>query len=84
MKKILFAIAIIMTMGFATNAQSDTFFKWTDGDNEIYRVANDNYIFTLPNAHGNETDEQAPLGSGLLVLTALGAGYVVARRRRNL
>ena len=82
MKKILFAIAIIMTMGFAANAQSDTFFKWTDGDNEIYRGANDNYIFTLPNAHGYETDEQAPLSSGLLVLTALGAGYALARKKK--
>ena len=83
MKKILFAIAIIMTMGFAANAQSDTFFKWTDGDNEIYRGDADNYIFTLPNAHGNETDEQAPLGSGILVLTALGAGYVAVRKKRR-
>ena len=81
MKKILFAIAIIMTMGFAANAQSDTFFKWTDGDNEIYR--DDNYIFTLPNAHGYETDEQAPLGSGLLIMTALGAGYVAVRKKRR-
>ena len=81
MKKILFAIAIIMTMGFAANAQSDTFFKWTDGDNEIYRGAGDNYIFTLPNYHGYETDQQAPLGSGLLVLTALGAGYALARKK---
>lgn len=83
MKKILFAIAIIMTMGFAANAQSDTFFKWTDGDNEIYRGDNDNYIFTLPDAHGYETDQQAPLGSGLLVLTALGAGYVAVRKKRR-
>ena len=83
MKKILFAIAIIMTMGFAANAQSDTFFKWTDGDNEIYREANDNYIFTLPDAHGYGMDQQAPLGSGLLILTALGAGYVAVRKKRR-
>ena len=83
MKKILFAIAIIMTMGFAANAQSDTFFKWTDGDNEIYRRTDDNYIFTLPDAHGYETDEQAPLGSGLLIMTALGAGYVAIRKKRR-
>ncbi len=82
MKKILFAIAIIMTMGFAANAQSDTFFKWTDGDNEIYR-GDDNYILTLPNYHGDGTDQQAPLGSGLLVLTALGAGYVAVRKKRR-
>lgn len=83
MKKILFAIAIIMTMGFAANAQSDTFFKWTDGDNEIYRESDYNDILTLPNYHGDGTDQQAPLGSGILVLTALGAGYVAVRKKRR-
>ena len=82
MKKILFAIAIVMTMGFAASAQ-DGFFKWNDGDNEIYRGSSDDFSFTLPTEHGYETDAQAPLGSGLLVLTALGAGYAVARKRNN-
>ena len=28
------------------------------------------------------TDQNAPLGSGLVILTALGAGYAVARKRK--
>lgn len=58
MKKILFTIAIIMTMAFGVSAQ-DFFIK----SGESYG------------------DQPAPLGSGLLVLTALGAGYAVLRKK---
>ena len=81
MKKTIFAIALVMTMGFAANAQNDGFFRWNDSDNDIYRVGGDSG-FALPTAHGSETDSSAPVGSGLLILTALGAGYAVARKRR--
>ena len=33
-----------------------------------------------PGEYGD--DQDAPLGSGLLILTAIGAGYAVARKRR--
>ena len=33
--------------------------------------------------HGSENNEPAPLGSGIVLLTALGAGYVVAKKRRE-
>ena len=87
MKKILFAIAIVITIGLAANAQSDGFFRnWDNGINE--RSGSDPSI-GLPNGqdlvsgttYGN--DQSTPLGSGLLVLTALGAGYAVARNRRK-
>ena len=86
MKKILFAIALVMTMGFGANAQYDGFFKWNDADNnDVYREitngsGND---FALPTAHGGAGDYETPLGSGLVVLTALGAGYAVARKRNK-
>jgi len=32
---------------------------------------------------GTEPYQNAPLGSGLVLLTALGAGYAVLRRRKN-
>ena len=85
MKKILFAIAIVMTMGLSANAQRDAFFKWNDADNEILRTGGDvnDPTFSLPQYHGYEDNTEAPLGSGLLVLTALGAGYAVARRRQK-
>ena len=36
------------------------------------------------NADGTPAESQpAPLGSGIALLTALGAGYVVAKRRRE-
>ena len=37
----------------------------------------------LPNGHGLTSDSGAPLGSGLLVLTALGAAYLVGKRRKE-
>ena len=83
MKKILFAIAIIMMLGMTANAQRDGFFGTYDnygGDRETYQD------LAAPN-HGNEgyasgNGTEAPLGTGLLILTALGAGYAVARKKR--
>ena len=89
MKKILFAIAFVMMMSAGAMAQ-DYFFKnydngygnrgsWGDGDPGIV-VPNG----TDPGEYqGENNDPNAPLGSGLLVLTALGAGYAVYRRRNK-
>ena len=91
MKKIIFAIAIVLTIGLTANAQGrDGFFSsWNDNYNDRGTIGTgsiDN--ITLPggdlvtgNNYGN--DEPAPLGSGLLVLTALGAGYAVYRKKRK-
>lgn len=81
MKKKLLTIAVLMTMAFAASAQSDSFFKWNDNDNDLYRT-NEEFGFSLPQSHGVDYDSEAPLGSGLLVFTALGAGYAAACRKR--
>ena len=84
MKKIIFAIALVMTMGFGANAQYDGFFKWNDADNnDVYReiTGGPDGGFALPTAHGGAGDYDTPLGSGLVVLTALGAGYAVYRKK---
>ena len=84
MKKILLAIALVLTMGFGAKAQlglglTDSFFNdWAQSD-----LMREVTIINLPNDHGLTGDVNAPLGSGLLVLTALGAGYAVARRKRE-
>ena len=85
MKKILFAIAIVLMLGLSANAQGkkDAFFN--DWDNSNNRGMDDD-VFpalmggTLGGLNGNQ---DAPLGSGLLVLTALGAGYAVAKKRKK-
>ena len=84
MKKILFAITLTITLGLTATAQySDGFFN--DWDNGLDRTGIGNEIgFVLPTNHGYGVDTpSAPIGSGLLVLTALGAGYAVTRRRKN-
>lgn len=87
MKKILLATAFVMMMVFGASAQGrDGFFSnWDNGiDNRTTTPDID-----LPNGQGLVTgtdygnDEPAPLGSGLLVLTALGAGYVAVRKKRR-
>ena len=84
MKKILFAIAIVLTLGITANAQSsknDAFV--TEWDNSSW-----NRTVVMPAILGGtlgdlDGDQPAPLGSGLLVLTALGAGYAVVKKRKK-
>ena len=82
MKKILFAIAIVLTLGLTANAQGrDGFFSSWDNNNNRDPEWNTT-DFIVPNiVLGDNNDVNAPLGSGLLVLTALGAGYAVARKK---
>ena len=83
MKKILFAIVLVITLGFGANAQNDVFFRWNGNDvDNIYRDI-ESLSFTFPTAHGNGIDYNAPLGSGIVILTALGAGYALARSKRE-
>jgi hypothetical protein len=84
MKKILLAIALVMTLGLSASAQRDGFFNY---DN-IYdnRGGGDNIdYFNLPQQGigSNYNEPGAPLGTGLLIMTALGAGYAVARRKNR-
>ena len=84
MKKIIFAIAIVLTIGLTANAQNrnDAFVaEWSSNGGDAWRDA---LAITLPSGGlGINGDVPAPLGSGLLVLTALGAGYAVARKRKK-
>jgi len=86
MKKILLATALVMTMGFAASAQySDSYFKnWDNGINDRTGTISG----VLPANPGGgigdyTTDQPAPVGGGLLILTALGAGYAMARKRKK-
>ena len=78
MKKILFAIAIVMILGLTASAQGrDSFFGNYDN---AYSNREGEPSVVFPD-HNTTEDPDAPLGSGLLVLTVLGAGYAVARKR---
>jgi len=75
MKKIFLTTAITLCLAFGAMAQNDGFFSdWSNGDSRDGDV-----LPTLP--EGGMTGNQSPVGSGLLILTALGAGYACLKRR---
>lgn len=89
MKKILFAIAIVLTISLSANAQRKDGFFNNSYDNVNRGDADPTDAgLGLPNNYGLVTgglygeDQDAPLGTGLLILTALGAGYAVARKKK--
>lgn len=79
MKKIFLTIAITLGVTMGAMAQSDGFFNnWKDFDNR-----EDEFEMPSLPVHGLYGDQDAPLGGGLLILTALGAGYAALRKRRD-
>ena len=84
MKKLLFTIALLITLSVATNAQKDGFFSWNGNDeDDIYRDVTTSGL-VLPSTHGTGVDyNSTPIGSGIAILTLLGAGYAIKRRRKN-
>ena len=84
MKKLFLILVWTLTVGFNMLAQSDSFFK-TDNDDIYNRLEDPTSLgLNLPHSNiGSTTNEPAaPLGSGLLILTALGAGYAIRKRKK--
>ena len=83
MKKIILSIIFAIMMSFCATAQMDNIIiDWDDSRTMLDEMP------WLPavNVGGIYNDIPAyngPLGDGLLILTALGAGYVVARKKRK-
>jgi hypothetical protein len=80
MKKILLAIALVLTIGLSVNAQSDSWFR-SSGD-EGYTGRTDGMPVAPQKPLGSHENENAPLGSGLLVFTALGIGYALKHKNK--
>ena len=85
MKKIALTIAIILGLGLTTFANPGGLFQRGTTDEEY--TGTSSYFRTggnpmLPN-HGETTNQNAPLGTGIAVLTALGAVYLVGKKRKE-
>ena len=87
MKKTLVTIAIILGLGmtsFADPTNGGLFQRGEAVENNggtIYGSNRDG-VPMLP-GHGQEGNQPAPLGSGIALLTALGAAYLVGKRKRE-
>ena len=75
-------------MVLGASAQTDGFFKDGGSANDYSRTGSgsDPALPRLPQGGvgAENADQTAPLGSGLLILTALGAGYAVSRKNKKL
>ncbi|MBO4567588.1 MAG: hypothetical protein J5686_01435 [Bacteroidales bacterium] len=81
MKKIFLTIAIVFMVSFGAKAQSDGFFR--DGGIDNYSGRTESPTPIVPTGQvGTINDTNAPLGEGLLILTAMGAGYAIMRRKK--
>ena len=89
MKKLIMTTAIILGLGLTTFAQGSMFQRENSGDNgnAVYE-SKGNLFRTDPLTpglpiHGQTESQDAPLGSGIALLTALGAAYLVGKKRRE-
>lgn len=82
-KNLLLVLFLQFVVSQDLYAQKDSFFTYNN--NEHYRDVDDITAPGLPRTHGFTDNYQspAPVGNGLLVLSLLGAGYLVKKSRKN-
>ena len=89
MKKLIMTIAIVLSLGTMAFAQDVEVYEerglfGMGKESTIFGAKGDGDALMLPD-HG-ETDDQdadSPLGTGIALLTALGAAYLVGKRRKE-
>ncbi len=91
MKKTLLTIAIVLGLGMTTFADpygGGLFQRGLVSDEEYYglgyyNINRDGEGYPLLPNHGETGNADAPLGTGIAVLTAFGAAYLVGKRRKE-
>ena len=86
MKKLALTIAIVLGLSMTTFADGGGLFQRganPEQEGGIYGNRTTGAGTPALPTHGETTNQDAPLGTGIAVLTALGAGYVMAKRRRE-
>ena len=91
MKKQIMTIAIVLGLSMTSFAQGGLFHRGANADGTPAEVSitgdgtkgPGDHTPMLPIHQQDNNNQPAPLGSGIVLLTALGAGYVVAKRRRE-
>ena len=88
MKKLALTIAVVLGLGLTTFAENDggLFQRGaSEPTSGIYGDREGETLVTprLPLTHNTNGNMDAPLGTGIAVLTALGAAYMVAKKRKE-
>ena len=91
MKKHILTIAIILGLSMTSFADGGLFQRGNNAQNGqnsgfiIFdnQTRGEDVVPLLPNHDSQEDESAVPVGSGIVLLTALGAGYVMAKRRKE-
>ena len=89
MKKLVLTLAIVlgMTIGasaqyFSDNGQAQGGGLFGRGETPNYAGGDEQQMPLLP-AHGQNTNQNAPLGGGALLLIGFGAAYAMGKKNRK-
>ena len=85
MKKLALTLAIVLGLSMTTFADGGGLFqRGTEPEQKGYYGTRGDLLGTpgLP-GHGESDNQNAPLGTGIAVLTALGAAYLIGKRRKE-
>ena len=87
MKKLALTLAIVLGLGMASYANGGGLFGQGQATPEesATTVMTGNRLGGAPGlpGHGSDTNQPAPLGSGIAVLFGLGAAYAFAKKREE-
>ena len=85
MKRIAITFAIVLGITLGASAQNRGLFGMGPEHGESYdsydRTTNGGLM--LPSSHGTSQDQDAPLGSGALLLISFGAAYAMKKNRKK-
>ena len=82
MKKLAMTIAIVLGLSMTTFADGGGLFQRGSEPESNGYYGTRGIGPNLP-GHGESTDQPAPVGTGIAVLTALGAAYLVGKKRNE-
>ena len=83
MKKLALTVAIVLGMTCMGMAQGGLFQRGATNDANNGPMRTDGPAIVLPTEHGSSSDFDAPVGSGIAVLTVLGAAYAIGKKRKD-
>ena len=83
MKKTLIFFAIFLSITLGASAQNRGLFDRgpeRQSYDDYYNREGEGSLLGLPTSHGDSNDQNAPLGSGALLLIGFGAAYAMKKR----
>ena len=83
MKKLALTLAIVLGLSMTTFAEGGGICQRGKTPNQKDGPTSSGFVPPTHPNHGGDENADAPLGTGIAVLTALGAAYLVGKRRKE-